>query len=103
MKVGRIKENETIPLSAPTGMHTVWLKIDWLRSKPLQLNIAADMTVGLVIDKNPRASLRYWVSLIAAGLLGAIGFELGGPFLILWVIALVILVSIFCRPSLREL
>src|SRR3989304_10486125 len=72
MKVGRIKEGKTATISTTPGIHTIWLRIDWVRSNRKQVSIEANKTVRLIIERNQMEGWEYWGMLIVVGLLIAV-------------------------------
>jgi hypothetical protein len=103
VRVGRIKEGETKTFSASPGVHKVWVKIDWVRSNPIQIDVLPNGTIHLLVGKSHNSRLKYWGSLVIGGILLALGGTLGGIFQFIFIIAAVLCAVHLWRPELSVL
>jgi hypothetical protein len=99
-EISPIKRNERIVISVDPGVHVLEARIDWLKSKPMRVNIASGQSVCVVVGCR---SLRDWTVLLAvvssflcAGLGGMLAGKLGA--VVGGGIGGLIFGSVACRP-----
>jgi hypothetical protein len=64
-KVGAVKYNDTAVIPLAPGAHNILVKIDWIRSNSIQLNIESGKTIKLIVGHK---KLKGWKSFATSGL-----------------------------------
>ncbi len=84
--IGKIKNDETVSLKAKTGKQLFWVKINWVKSNIIEIDVKPDSTHKVVVEfasstffKELSVSLAYCIFLgLVITLLGALGLVIGG-------------------------
>ncbi len=72
-KIGAIKNGETFIYSVTKGQHVIKAKIDWLCSKPFQIEINPGKMVNLFVDCSNFRTMDVLVLLVICGLCAGLG------------------------------
>jgi len=102
IQVGQIRDGESIALIVSPGKHNLWVKIDWLKSNYVEVEIWPNQSVELLVVGNQSEDLKKWGLFALFSLMISIGAGLGGiPGAIGCGIAGLILGQYACRPVLE--
>jgi hypothetical protein len=78
IQVGHIRDGEAITLIVSPGEYSVWVKIDWLKSNHIEVEIWPNQAVELLVVGNQSKGAKKWGLFAVFGLMISIGAGLGG-------------------------
>ena len=76
-KKALIGYNKTISISVSPGSHSLYSRIDWVKSDQLSFEIKENETLHFTLSKHKMQPRKYWLSFILFGVCIAIGATLG--------------------------
>lgn len=77
--IASIGNGETICLNPDTGKHLIYIKIDYIKSNVLEINIDRDRPISLIVTIRKITSPRSLLTFALIGICAKVGAAIAGP------------------------